>query len=40
MIRDPPAENDVYLHSMVAIGQFSQNLITVSDVVEFDEILG
>ena len=40
MIQDPPAENDVHLHSMIAIGQFSQHLITVGDVVEFDEILG
>ena len=40
MIQDPSAENDVHLDPMVAIGQFSQHLITVGDVVEFDEILG
>ena len=40
MIQDPPAENDVHLDPMVAIGQFSQHLITVGDVVKFDEILG
>ena len=40
MIHDPSAKNNVYFHSMIAIGQFSQHWITVSDVVEFDEILG
>ena len=40
LIQDPPTENDVNLHSMITIRQFSQHIITVSDVVEFDEILG
>ena len=39
MIQYPPAENDVHLHSMITIGQFFKHLITVCDVVEFDEIL-
>ena len=40
MIQYPPAENDVNLHSMITIGQFSKHLITVGDVVKFNEILG
>ena len=39
LIQYPSAENDFHLHSMVPISQFFQLLITVSDVVEFDEIL-
>ena len=39
MIQYPPAEYDVHLHSMITIGQFFKHLVTVCDVVEFNEIL-